>query len=128
MTTACTGGFDAARCRASRHPSKSRLSCRVDSGGLGDFCISVDRAQRLRQGQRRHSHQLEQRKSAGELRWHIQDHQVGTWTDSGWLRLSINSIDEPSPEVSASDRLQPNRIACVLRRTQVDIGKKARML
>jgi hypothetical protein len=41
----------------------------------------------------------------------IQDHQVSTWTDSGWLRLSIISLDEPSPEVSASDRLRPNRIA-----------------
>jgi hypothetical protein len=41
----------------------------------------------------------------------IQDHQVSTWTDSGWLRLSIVSVDEPSPEVSASDRLRPNRIA-----------------
>jgi hypothetical protein len=41
----------------------------------------------------------------------IQDHQVSTWTDSGWLRLSIQSLDEPSPEASASDRLRPNRIA-----------------
>lgn len=41
----------------------------------------------------------------------IQDHQVSTWTDSGWLRLSITSLDEPSPEVSAADRLRPNRIA-----------------
>lgn len=43
--------------------------------------------------------------------FYIQDHQVSTWTDSGWLRLIINSVDEPSPEVSASDRLRPNRIA-----------------
>lgn len=43
--------------------------------------------------------------------FHIQDHQATTWTDSGWLRLSIQSLDEPSPEVSPSDRLMPNRIA-----------------
>ena len=43
--------------------------------------------------------------------FYIKDHQVSTWTDSGWLRLSILSVEEPSPEVSASDQLRPNRIA-----------------
>jgi hypothetical protein len=43
--------------------------------------------------------------------FYIQDHQVTTWTDSGWLRLSILSVDEPSPEISAADRMRPNRIA-----------------
>jgi hypothetical protein len=43
--------------------------------------------------------------------FYIQDHQVTTWVDSGWLRLSILSVDEPSPEATAADRLRPNRIA-----------------
>lgn len=43
--------------------------------------------------------------------FYIQDHQATTWTDSGWLRLSIRSLEEPSPEVSATDRQMPNRIA-----------------
>jgi hypothetical protein len=43
--------------------------------------------------------------------FYIQDHEVSTWSDFGWLRLIINSVDEPSPEATYSDRLRPNRIA-----------------
>jgi len=43
--------------------------------------------------------------------FYIQDHQVSASTDSGWLRLAITSVDEPNPELSAADRLRPNRIA-----------------
>jgi hypothetical protein len=31
----------------------------------------------------------------------IRDHQVSTWTGGGFLRLTIASLEEPSPEVSA---------------------------
>jgi hypothetical protein len=42
----------------------------------------------------------------------IQDHQVtSTPLANGWLIMSIASLEEPSPETSASDRLRPNRIA-----------------
>jgi hypothetical protein len=43
--------------------------------------------------------------------FYIQDHQVAVSETSGTLRLSIASVEEPSPEVSLLDRLNPNRIA-----------------
>jgi hypothetical protein len=44
--------------------------------------------------------------------FYIQDHQVSTWEDGfGSLRLIVNSLEQPNPEISASDRLRPNRIA-----------------
>lgn len=41
----------------------------------------------------------------------IKDHQVSSTITGGWLRMSIASLTEPSPEASASDKLRPNRIA-----------------
>jgi hypothetical protein len=44
--------------------------------------------------------------------FYIKDHQVSTWEDGfGSLRLILNSLEQPNPEISASDRLRPNRIA-----------------
>jgi hypothetical protein len=43
--------------------------------------------------------------------FYIQDHSVTATPSGGWLNLSITNLTEPSPEVSAADRLRPNRIA-----------------
>jgi len=44
--------------------------------------------------------------------FYIQDHSViANALPNRWLILNITSLEEPSPEVSAADRLRPNRIA-----------------
>lgn len=44
--------------------------------------------------------------------FHIQDHNVTTNAlGNGWLIMTINSVEEPSPEATAADQALPNRLA-----------------